>query len=173
MSRPPRRETANVSRAIVRVGDGRGFIVAHRQARFVITAAHCLPVDDEGCLILPPALPAMHLHEKTYPKLLGALDAEPSVWCECRFVNPVADIAVLGGPDGQELYEKARVYDTLVDSVKPLVIADAPQAEVHTYAMSLDGERRCCRPRMIGHGQGFPRAAMNSRGERYPRALCG
>jgi len=31
----------------------------------------------------------------------------------------------------------------------------------------------CCRPRMIGHGQGFPRAAMNSRGERYPRALCG
>ena len=31
----------------------------------------------------------------------------------------------------------------------------------------------CCRPRIIGHGQGFPRAAMNSRGERYPRALCG
>ena len=26
----------------------------------------------------------------------------------------------------------------------------------------------CCSPRMIGHGQGFPRAAMNSRGERYP-----
>ena len=31
----------------------------------------------------------------------------------------------------------------------------------------------CCRPQMTGHGQGFPRAAMNSRGERYPRALCG
>jgi hypothetical protein len=31
----------------------------------------------------------------------------------------------------------------------------------------------CCSPRTIGHGQGFPRAAMNSRGERYPRALCG
>jgi coenzyme PQQ precursor peptide PqqA len=27
-------------------------------------------------------------------------------------------------------------------------------------------EINCCRPRMIGHGQGFPRAAMNSRGER-------
>ena len=144
MSRPPRRETANVSRAMVRVGDGRGFIVAHRQARFVITAAHCLPVDDEGCLRSPPALPAVHLHEKTYPKPLGALDAEPSVWCECRFVNPVADIAVLGGPDGQELYEKARVYDTLVDSVKPLVIADAPQGEATAYLMSLDGERRKC-----------------------------
>ena len=33
--------------------------------------------------------------------------------------------------------------------------------------------KTCCSPRTIGHGQGFPRAAMNSRGERYPRALCG
>ena len=40
------------------------------------------------------ALPGMHLYEKTYRNLLGALGAEPSVWCECRFVNPVADIAV-------------------------------------------------------------------------------
>ena len=31
----------------------------------------------------------------------------------------------------------------------------------------------CCSPQPIGHGQGFSRAAMNSRGERYPRALCG
>ena len=30
-----------------------------------------------------------------------------------------------------------------------------------------------CSHRTIGHAQGFPRAAMNSRGERYPRALCG
>jgi uncharacterized protein DUF4118 len=31
----------------------------------------------------------------------------------------------------------------------------------------------CCGPRTIGHGQGLAWAAMNSRGERYPRALCG
>jgi hypothetical protein len=31
----------------------------------------------------------------------------------------------------------------------------------------------CCSPRTTGHGQGLARAAMNSRGERYPRALCG
>ena len=31
----------------------------------------------------------------------------------------------------------------------------------------------CCSPRTAGHGQGVPRVAMNSRGERYPRALCG
>ena len=34
-------------------------------------------------------------------------------------------------------------------------------------------QQLCCSPRTTGHGQGFPRAAMNSRGERYPRALCG
>lgn len=32
---------------------------------------------------------------------------------------------------------------------------------------------KCCSPRTTGHGQGLARAAMNSRGERYPRALCG
>ena len=32
---------------------------------------------------------------------------------------------------------------------------------------------KCCGPRTTGHGQGLAWAAMNSRGERYPRALCG
>jgi hypothetical protein len=31
----------------------------------------------------------------------------------------------------------------------------------------------CCSPRTTGHGHGLPRASINSRGERYPRALCG
>jgi hypothetical protein len=31
----------------------------------------------------------------------------------------------------------------------------------------------CCSPRPTGHGHELPRAAMNSRGERYPSALCG
>jgi hypothetical protein len=145
-----------ILQAIVRVGDGRGFIVARRRVRsvagyrldqrrrFVITAAHCLPIGDDGYPKLPPAMLAMDLTEKTYRKLLGALDAEPSVWCECLFVNPVDDIAVLGRPDNQEFYEEADAYDTLVDSVKPLVIADAPQGEATAYLPSLDGEQRKC-----------------------------
>ena len=132
-----------ILQAVVRVRHGRGFIVAHRRKRFVITAAHCLPVDDAGYLILSPAM-HMDLKEQTYPNLLGALDAEPSVWCECRFVNPVADIAVLGAPDSQALYEEARAYDIMVDSVKPLVIADARQEETTAYLLSLDGELRKC-----------------------------
>src|SRR4029453_17295456 len=31
----------------------------------------------------------------------------------------------------------------------------------------------CCSPRTTGHGHELPRAAMNSRSERYPSALCG
>ena len=36
------------TQAVVRVGDGRGFVVEHRHQRFILTAAHCLPVDAGG-----------------------------------------------------------------------------------------------------------------------------
>ena len=140
----------HTSQAVVRVGDGRGFIVENKQTRLVITAADCLPIDDRGYLKLPPALPAMDLNEKTYPKLLGPLGAEPAVWCEYLFVNPVADIAVLSNPDDQELYDEARAYDELVDSVKPLAITDAPKmrgykpGKAAAYLLLLDGEWRKC-----------------------------
>jgi hypothetical protein len=39
--------------------------------------------------------------------LLSPLGAEPHVWAECLFVDPVADLAVLGPVDGQELYDEA------------------------------------------------------------------
>ena len=133
----------NVIQAVVRVGGGRGFIVAHRQVRYVITAAHCL-TDDDGYLKLRPALMATDWQANTCQELLGQLGDEPSVSCECVFVNPVADIAVLGAPDGQELYDEARAYDTLVDSVKPLVIADVPLGDAPAYLLSLGGELRKC-----------------------------
>jgi hypothetical protein len=137
------REAANASQAIVRVGGGRGFIVEHRRRRLVITAAHCLPIDDDGYLKLPPTM-HMDYTEQTYPNLLGARGAELSVWCECLFVNPVDDIAVLRTPDDQILYEEAKAYDALVDSVKPLVTADAPQGEAIAYLTSLDRGRCKC-----------------------------
>jgi hypothetical protein len=76
--------------AIIKVGDGRGFLVAAgpRIGRCVITAAHCLPH-------LPPPHPASYTAERTYTKLLGGLDEECAIWAECLFVDPVADVAVL------------------------------------------------------------------------------
>ena len=78
--------------SVVRVGDGRGFVVELKLGTVVVAAAHCLP-------ILPPAHSASYLEERTYQALLGPLGTQPTVWAECRFVDPVADIAVLGPPD--------------------------------------------------------------------------
>jgi hypothetical protein len=68
----------------------------------------------------------MYLEEKTYRALLGPLDSEPTVWAECLFADPIADIAVLGQPDNQALYEQADAYDRLVESMATLVVEDAP-----------------------------------------------
>jgi Trypsin-like peptidase domain len=123
--------------AIIRVGGGRGFMVEHDGRRYVVTASHCLTrpleirrtVDDENeAAVLPPPHPAMYTAERTYRDLLGSLDAECSVWAECLFVDPVADIAVLGQPDNQELSEHADAYDSLVDDPEPLPIGELPPA---------------------------------------------
>jgi hypothetical protein len=110
--------------AILKVGGGRGFVVTlHRHPggdeRIVITAAHCLPY-------LPPCHPGRYLHEYTYQRLLGPLDGKRTVWAECVFVDAMADIAVLGSPDNQDLSDQADAYRQLVDSMKPLAVADAP-----------------------------------------------
>jgi hypothetical protein len=87
--------------AVIRVGDGRGFIVKDagrirlgwRGAKhIVITAAHCLP-------FLPPCRAYCELEERTYRALLGPLGQERAVWAGCLFVDLVADIAVLGAPE--------------------------------------------------------------------------
>lgn len=108
---------------VVKVGDGRGFIIRYRskfqsqikatptfiEHRLVITAAHCLPK-------IPPAHALASSWDRTY-KLLGSLDGtKDSIATECLFVNPVADIAVLGCPDGQELPEDGEAYEGLTEN---------------------------------------------------------
>jgi hypothetical protein len=100
------------TRAVLRVGGGRGFVVDGEWTRLVITAAHCLPQ-------MPPAHGASYTEERTYSDLLGPLGAETTVWAECLFADPVADIAVLGEPDSQELYEQARAYNSLLITSEP------------------------------------------------------
>ena len=129
--------------AILRVGEGRGFVVKRRMHEdcIVITAAHCLPV-------LPPPHPGAYLEELTYQRLLGPLGTEPTVWTELLFTDPVSDIAVLGAPDGQDLYEQADDYKALMASARPLAIAEAPvqhddkAAEGEARVLSLDGHWR-------------------------------
>ena len=102
---------------VIRVGDGRGFVVEGRDRSLVITASHCLPH-------LPPRHPAAHMHERMHRNLLGRLGSELTVWTEVLFVDPVADIAVLGEPDGQELFDECEAYFQLLPN-EPLHMANA------------------------------------------------
>ena len=110
-----------ITKAVVKVGAGRGFIIQSGHNRLVITAAHCLPH-------FPPCHGASNTEERTYPELLGPLGSrKPKVWAECLFADPVGDIAVLGSPDGQELWDAARGYEALTDEMPTCRIGDAPR----------------------------------------------
>jgi len=67
------------------------------------------------------------------------------VCAQLLFADPVADIAVLGVPDGR-LWEQADDYEALMASPHPLAIAEAPiqqrdhnAAECEARVLSLDG----------------------------------
>jgi len=113
--------------AVLKLGHGRGFVVSYGEdERAIITAAHCLPTDKAGQLLLPPT-PKMSDHEeRIYPFLLARIGgAEAIVEAQCLFVDPIADIAVLG-PPGEEGSDRFNAYQKVVNDARPLVIIDAP-----------------------------------------------
>jgi hypothetical protein len=119
------------SNAVLRVGDGCGFVVWGARNRLVITAAHCLPH-------FPPCASASSLEERTYPGLLAEINEQPSVWTECLFVDPISDIAVLGSPDTQALSEQADAYGRLIEARSPVPIAN-PKRNAQAWLLSLEG----------------------------------
>jgi hypothetical protein len=138
----------NEIKSLLAVGDGRGFVVedSTHGRRYVITAAHCLPR-------LPTGFSIGDTHERTYVNLLGPLGGERAVSAECLFVDPVADIAVLGSPDGQIRYEEARAYEALTEDLDALQVATKLDAFIEKKApptirgwlISLDGTLQPCR----------------------------
>src|SRR6266487_3884968 len=109
---------------VVTVGAGRGFVVTGRRDRLVITAAHCLT--RKGEVSLPPPMNFSYTQERTYPTLLGPLGKKPTVWAECLFVDPISDIAVLGPPDDQALYDEYNAYETLMEEANDFPLTSAP-----------------------------------------------
>ena len=85
-----------------------GFVVEGAGERLVITAAHCLPS-------LPPAGPSFRLVARTFGPLLALRGEEPSAWAVCRFVDPIADIAVLGSPDNSHADDYIALMGTAAD----------------------------------------------------------
>jgi hypothetical protein len=102
---------------VVTVGKGRGFVMEGHGRRLIITAAHCLPR-------FPPRHAASHLKERTYRRLLASLQQKPTIWAECLFADPIADIALLGPPDGQELCDQCLEYDEWIENMVALPIAE-------------------------------------------------
>jgi len=128
--------------AIVTVGAGRGFVVEglHNKARLVVTAAHCLPH-------LPPAHPFSFSEERTYGALVGPRESEPTVMAECLFVDPIADVAVLGEPDNQSVPEEWDAYLAFVESVSALRVG-VVSAPGEAWLLTLNGEWKSCAVRV-------------------------
>ena len=84
---------------IVRIGNGRGFVVKGEWSRLVITAAHCL-------LKLPQPYIACSGGDRTYRSLLGPLGKRPKIWAECLRRSGRRSRRA-GAPDDQELFEQS------------------------------------------------------------------
>lgn len=125
---------SNAKGAIVAVGSRRGFVVQRlqRHERLIITAAHCLPT-------LPTAEPFVS-GPVIYSQLVGPLNDTLRVDVECLFVDPIADVAVLGPPRDDNA---ADAYATVVESGTVLqigVISEHTEAALFTF----DGRLETC-----------------------------
>jgi hypothetical protein len=149
---------SSATTAIVTVGPGRGFVVEVRRSvrsvpglelppllrsRYVITAAHCLPE-------LPSAHPFSLTHERTY-RLLGPLGGKPSIAVECLVVDPIADLAVLGAPDGRAGFDEA-AYEAFVDGCSALRVGTVDTL-CDAWLFTLAGQWDQCSVRVNEYGQ--------------------
>ena len=142
-----------LAQGVIKVGDGRGFIIEANENRLVVTAAHCLPS-------FPPPAAIVGYDERTYQNLLGVIDGEPSVWCELLFADPVSDIAVLGQPDNQALYDQADAYVSLVWDAFELAVSE-PADRGRAWLLGLDGEWGQCIVIHAGQGSLWIEGAAN------------
>ena len=139
---------------VIQVRDGRGFVIATKEARYVVTAAHCLQN-------LPSVDAAAHSQNRTYRDFLGPLGGPRDVWAECVFANPVADLAVLARPDDQALSDRAAAYDHLIEAARRFTVGKLQSlrrrrclagdpASTDAQMLSLGGEWFACRITSFG-----------------------
>jgi hypothetical protein len=98
--------------------------------------------------------------------LLGRLGSIPDVQVECLFVDPVADIAVLGIADIQVAPDGTQGYYELVSAITPIPLGSLafsyrhspgnpnpdpmPTAESDAYLLALHGHWFACRVSTLG-----------------------
>jgi hypothetical protein len=64
------------------------------------------------------------------------------VRAECLFVDPVADIGVLGSPGGQKLQDQSEPYEALMETAIPLPIGEPAWQELELREMPRRGGAR-------------------------------
>jgi hypothetical protein len=143
-------------RAVIKVGEGRGCVVEAGGDYLIITAAHCLPS-------VPRCDAAASLEERTYQNLLGPLGQAPTVWAECKFIDPIADIAVLGPPDNQACSEQSDAYQKLLADMSALPVLAAPE-KGKALLLSLAGNWFVCNATQNGGTLWLSNAAEPIRG---------
>jgi len=114
----------------------------------VITAAHCLPH-------LPPAGRDRDSDERSYSGLLSPLGEPPTVAAECLFVDPIADVAVLGSVDNQERATEAAAFDRFAEG-RPALRVGAVRQRGAGWVLSLEQQwqtmhRGCGRRWKVAH----------------------
>jgi S1-C subfamily serine protease len=146
--------------AVVRVGrsgrggrGGRGFAtdLANIHGHImpcVITAAHCVPAPVDR-LTSP-----WEQWENTKMTFVGPLDGKTTIAVTILFWDPTTDLAVLGEPDDQALYEESIAYRAIMEEVDRIEIAPlelpllAEDDRTSTaWALSLEGEWFACKTR--------------------------
>lgn len=162
-------DQAKKKNAVVKVGDGRGFVIEYRREvpgkpgeryfyddRLVVTAAHCLPPRES--VIFPGTFPLADL--------LGNLDGNPAVSVQCLFVDPVADIAVLGMSEDQGIPLDG--YFAVTEQPEPLRIGkiakEGREWKGWAWLPALDGEWVRVGTRFIGNGLLIEGTPKNSAG---------
>jgi hypothetical protein len=112
---PPNTQPNFPTSAVVKVGDGRGFIIGSDKGRFVVTAAHCLPRS---------RYPSPHLangvDELTIPRIMGPLGSKRAIWAELCVLSLTDDLAVFTGPDGQEHSDRHHDYEQFTATAIPV-----------------------------------------------------
>jgi hypothetical protein len=147
----------NAKRAVVQVGGGRGFVVsAGEHDRYVITAAHCLP---------RWRYPRPHLangaSELTLPRIIGPLGSKRhkrTISAELHFLSLVDDVAVLGEPDGQVLWDECDQYNGFTEQAISIGRPPRPhqsyewtvENETSAWLLSLEGQWLRCTVQNIG-----------------------
>jgi hypothetical protein len=158
MPLPPDELQRRLRAGVVSVGQRRGFVIEINEQCYIITAAHCLP-----------RLPSPNGGwGSIFKDLLGPLGSErPTVWAECIFVDPVADITVLTKPDSQALYGQADAYDELIDSSEPFALGTF-EARSNVHMLGLDnatlitGEaERCGTMLLVANCDGYVQDGMS------------